>query len=244
MTAKRLKTGDMASVTEGSGPVGLTLTGTDAADRLSGMDGNDFLAGGAGGDKLRGAAGNDKLRGEAGNDVIQGGGGNDQVYGGTGVDFIFGGSGNDTLHGDSGPLTARGSDLAGDLLDGGSGNDLLVIGDGLDTVTGGEGADRFLFKQNNPLTPLAAGSGPAFASITDFVAADDTLAFDVAGVLHDYPTANFIDGSAGGANRQPGSFYSGGAAGTAGQSVMVLTETGFASGALAVQAVVADCSTI
>ena len=225
-------------------PVGARLAGGMGNDELLGGDGGDVLRGGAGDDTARGGGGDDQLRGgggsdslygDAGSDLLQGGGKADMLEGGTGTDLLYGGEGDDTLMGDSGMATARGTDLAGDRLDGGAGDDLLVIGDGLDTVTGGAGADSFLFKQANPLTPLAAGTGPAFASITDFRAGEDTLTFDVAGIGEDSAAANFIDLSGGGG--AAASFYSGGAAGAAGENVVVLNETGFASGALAVQAI-------
>ena len=108
-------------------------------------------------------------------------GGDDTLYGGTQNDFVFGGWGDDVLHGDSGLATGRG-DLGADRLSGGRGNDALWIGEGLDAANGGEGYDTFAFKFSNPQTPLAAGTGAAFAAIEDFNASDDTLAFDVPGL--------------------------------------------------------------
>jgi putative nodulation protein len=211
----------------------------DGRDRLRGAKGDDTLFGQGGDDILRGEAGNDSLRGGTGSDLLEGGSGDDVLLGGTGTDLLYGGGGADTLMGDNGLRTARGTDLAGDVLDGGAGDDVLVIGDGLDTATGGAGADTFAFKQMNPLTPLAAGTGPAFATITDFDAAEDTLAFDVAGLGRDSAAANFMDLS-GGAGGPTASFYAGGAAGAAGENVVVLTEAGFASGLLAVQAIAGE----
>ena len=231
--------------------VGVRLAGRGGDDELTGGDGNDTLRGGAGDDTAHGGAGDDQIRGgggvdslcgDAGADLLEGGAGRDLLEGGTGTDLLYGNDGGDTLMGDSGAGAARGSDLAADRLDGGAGDDRLVIGDGLDTVTGGAGGDTFLFKQANPQTPLAVGTGPAFASVTDFRAGDDTLAFDVAGTGEDTAAANFTDlsGGAGGAGGAAASFYSGGAAGAAGEDVVVLTEVGFASGALAVQAVAGE----
>jgi Ca2+-binding RTX toxin-like protein len=228
--------------------VGVRLAGRGGDDELTGGDGNDTLRGGAGDDTAHGGAGDDQIRGgggvdslcgDAGADLLEGGAGRDLLEGGTGTDLLYGDDGGDTLMGDSGAGAARGSDLAADRLDGGAGDDRLVIGDGLDTVTGGAGGDTFLFKQANPQTPLAVGTGPAFASVTDFRAGDDTLAFDVAGTGEDTAAANFTDLS-GGAGGAAASFYSGGAAGAAGEDVVVLTEVGFASGALAVQAVAGE----
>ena len=212
------------------------LTGGRGDDTLDGGDGNDELRGAGGDDLLKGGKGDDSLYGDAGADALYGGAGNDTLFGGTGADILLGGAGNDVLYGDSGPETARGADLAGDQLNGGAGNDQLWIGDGLDSATGGGGMDTFGFRFSNPQTPLAAGTGAAFASITDFNAASDTLAFDVAGLGRDAAGANFADGSGGVAGGATTSFYSGAASGSNGERVVVLTDQGFASGALAVQA--------
>jgi Ca2+-binding RTX toxin-like protein len=210
------------------------IRGTPGKDRLVGTQENDRIQGLDGDDQLIGMMGDDKLFGGNGFDLLQGGRGDDMLFGGANSDVLMGGAGDDTLHGDNGFDQGRG-DLAGDRLDGGAGNDLLVLGEGLETATGGSGMDSFLFKFNNPQTPLAAGTGPAFTAITDFNTADDTLMFDAVGVGFDSAGANFIDKSNGGG--QPDSFFSGDAAMASGQSVMVLTDQGFASGLLAVQAV-------
>jgi Ca2+-binding RTX toxin-like protein len=209
------------------------ITGTAGNDRLRGKAANDTINGLEGDDWLDGGSGDDQIFGGAGFDILMGMGGNDMLFGGAGGDVLFGGVGNDTLHGDNGFGQGRG-DLNGDRLDGGVGDDLLVIGEGLDTVTGGAGNDSFLFKFNNPQTPLAAGTGPAFATIVDFDPDKDTLMFDAVGVGMDANGANFIDGSGGGG--QPLTFFSGAAAMTNGEAVMVLTDQAFASGLLAVQA--------
>lgn len=213
-----------------------TLEGGRGDDTLHGGGGEDDLLGDVGDDLLRGGKGNDGLFGEAGADALYGDAGNDVLYGGTGADILLGGAGDDVLWGDSGPETERGSDLAADRLNGGAGDDRLWIGDGGDSATGGSGMDTFGFRFANPQTPLAAGTGPAFASITDFNAASDTLAFDVPGLGEDAAGANFADGSGGVAGGAAESFYSGAASGSNGERVVVLTDQGFASGALAVQA--------
>ena len=195
-------------------------------DWSNGTDGDDFLKGGRG---------DDVLDGGRGFDVIHGGKGDDTLYGGTQNDFVFGDWGDDVLHGNSGPATGRG-DLGADRLSGGRGNDTLWIGEGLDAVNGGEGNDTFAFKFSNPQTPLAAGTGAAFAAIEDFEASDDTLAFDVPGLGMDAAGANFADGSGGVNGGATTSFFSGAASASNGERVIVLTDQGFASGALAVQA--------
>ena len=212
------------------------LTGGRGDDTLDGGDGKDELRGAGGDDLLMGGKGDDSLYGDAGADALFGGDGSDMLFGGTGADILLGGAGDDVLYGDSGPATARGSDLAGDQLNGGAGNDQLWIGDGLDSATGGGGMDTFAFRFSNPMTPLAAGTGAAFASITDFNAASDTLAFDVAGLGTDAAGANFAAGSGGVVGGATTSFYRGAASGSNGERVIVLTDQGFASGALAVQA--------
>jgi Ca2+-binding RTX toxin-like protein len=213
-----------------------TLTGARGDDTLSGGAGADLLLGGAGDDGLAGDAGADSLLGEAGSDVLRGGDGNDSLLGGTEADILLGGAGDDVLYGDGGPSTGRGADLAGDRLNGGAGNDQLWLGDGLDVATGGTGEDVFGFRFANPQTPLAAGTGAAFATITDFSAATDTLLFDVAGLGQDAAGANFAPGSGSVAGGAAESFFSGAAAASNGERVAVLTDQGFASGALAVQA--------
>ncbi|NKC34350.1 calcium-binding protein [Falsiroseomonas selenitidurans] len=222
--------------------VGSRLIGGAGADRLFGNvgddsiragGGDDTIRAGAGDDQVQGGLGHDAIRGEAGADRLLGNEGNDTITGGTGIDVLIGGAGNDILAGDSGNVTGRG-DLSADVLNGGSGDDTLLIGEGLDVVSGGAGADRFAFRFNNPQSPAAAGTAPAFAAIEDFSAAQDSFLFDAMGVGNDAAGANFLDGSGGGG--QVSSFYQGAAAGSAGQGVMVLTDTGFASGALAVQA--------
>jgi putative nodulation protein len=202
--------------------------------RSKGTWDDDLVMGAGGDDLLKGLVGNDTILGGDGFDLLKGGGGHDVLFGGAGSDVLMGGGGADTLHGDSGFDRGRG-DLAGDRLDGGNGNDLLVLGEGLETATGGAGMDSFMFKFNNPQTPLAAGTGPAFTAITDFSAADDRLLFDAMGVGMDAAGANFIDKSGGGGTVD--SFFSGAAAGAMGQSVVVVTDQAFASGALAAQAV-------
>lgn len=213
-----------------------TLTGARGDDTLDGGKGQDVLRGGVGDDILKGGDGNDLLLGGAGSDVLQGGAGKDSLFGGTEADILAGGAGDDVLYGDAGPTTARGTDLAADRLNGGAGDDQLWIGDGNDVASGGTGADIFGFRFANPLTPLAAGTGAAFATITDFSAASDTLLFDVAGLGTDAAGANFADGSGGVPRGAASSFFSGAAAQSNGERVMVLTDQGFASGALVVQA--------
>ena len=213
-----------------------TLTGGRGDDTLLGGTGDDEARGGQGSDQLDGGRGKDRLFGEAGFDLLDGGKGDDTLFGGTENDFAFGGDGDDRVHGDSGNSTGRGVDLGADLVNGGAGNDVVYAGDGLDVLTGGSGQDTFEFKFSNPVSSAAAGTAPAFASLTDFSAAEDTLAFDVTGLGIDAVGANFADGGGGVDGGATLSFFSGAAAASAGERVMVLTDQAFASGALAVQA--------
>jgi Ca2+-binding RTX toxin-like protein len=218
-----------------------SITGARGDDTLDGGAGEDDLRGGAGDDGLSGGAGADLLRGEAGFDVLRGGAGADTLLGGTEADNLAGGAGDDVLYGDAGPDAGRG-DLAGDRLNGGAGADQLWIGDGGDVATGGAGEDIFGFRFADPQTPLAAGTGAAFATLTDFSAATDTLLFDVPGLGTDAAGANFAPGSGGVAGGAAESFFSGAAAASNGERVMVLTDQAFASGALAVQAAVGEAA--
>lgn len=214
------------------------IIGTNGSDRLSGLLDDDRLRGLAGDDTLNGRGGDDRLHGDDGFDILQAGSGNDRLFGGRQNDNLYGGDGNDVLSGDTGRTAVKGSDLGADNLNGGAGNDTLQQGDGNDFLSGGDGMDTFAFKWKDPMTALAAGTGPSFSTIADFDPARDTLTFDVAGVGRDAAGANFIDGGAG--DGTPGgrasSFFKGDADDSNGQSVMVLTNTGFASGLDAVAA--------
>jgi hypothetical protein len=212
-----------------------SLTGARGEDTLEGGAGADMLSGLVGDDLLSGGAGTDMLLGGTGFDVLRGGAGADTLLGGTEGDNLQGGAGNDILYGDAGPSAGRG-DLAADRLNGGAGDDQLWLGEGNDAATGGAGADIFGFRFADPQTPLAAGTGAAFATITDFSAATDTLLFDVPGLGTDAAGANVAPGSGGVAGGAAESFFSGAAAASNGERVMVLTDQGFATGALAVQA--------
>ncbi len=211
--------------------------GSDDGDAMGDDGAPNTVSGGDGDDVLFGSDRADVLLGGSGFDLLDGGAGDDTLFGGPQNDIVKGGAGNDVLHGDSGLETARGSDLGADRLDGGDGFDLLWVGDGLDVLRGGAGFDFFAFKFSNPQTPLAAGTGAAFATIEDFDAADDTLLFDVPGLGEDAVGANFAPGSGGIPGGAAESFFSGAAAGAGGERVVVVTDQSFATGAAAVQAV-------
>ena len=98
-------------------------------------------------DWMAGNGGDDTLYGYAGDDRLNGNVGNDKLYGGLGDDRMMGGAGHDELYGEQG-------------------NDRLSGDQGNDRMTGGEGLDTFTFINKFGLD-----------TITDFVAADDTIQF-------------------------------------------------------------------
>lgn len=209
-----------------------TIIGNNNDEFLIGTADSDTIGGRGGDDVQFGEDGNDWLFGEDGFDILYGAAGGDALFGGRQNDFLSGGDGNDRLHGDSGRRTAKGSDR----LNGGNGDDRLFQGDGNDALTGGEGYDGFYFKWQDPMVALAAGTGRAFASLTDFRPEEDSLYFDVAGLGSDAAGANFIDGGNGTRGGIASSFFKGAVAASNGESVMILTDQAFATGADAVTA--------
>ena len=143
------------------------LEGGIGNDSLFGEADNDQLFGGAGDDFLDGSFGDDVLRGDAGADRLRGNSGIDDLDGGAGVDFLYGGDSNDTLVGGADNDILFGENGL-DSLNGGLGNDLVSGGGGSDTLTGGAGADTFRF--DAPISGID--------TITDFVAADDTISLN------------------------------------------------------------------
>jgi Ca2+-binding RTX toxin-like protein len=203
----------------------MSIIGTPAGDTLTGGQGDDLIFGRGGADLIAGWRGFDNLFG---------GPGNDRLFGGRDNDNLYGGIGNDVLQGDSGRGTVKGSDYGSDNLNGGAGNDVLHQSDGNDTATLGSGNDAFVFKWQDPMIPLAVGTGPSFTNLTDFNPDQDRLMFDVSGLGSDASGANFVDGGDGTAGGRAKSFFKGDAADSNGESVMVLTDTGFATGTDAV----------
>jgi Ca2+-binding RTX toxin-like protein len=215
---------------------GRTIIGTDNDQFILGTFAGESIFARGGDDIVQARAGNDRVFGEAGFDTLFGDGGNDRMFGGTQNDNVNGGEGDDILHGDGGLGTLKGSDFGSDNLKGGRGRDILYQSDGNDTLTGGADADMFYFKWQDPMINLAVGTGRAFATLTDFDARQDKLVFDVAGLGRDAAGANFIDGGNGIPGGKAASFFKGAAAMSNGESVMVLTDQGFATGADAVVA--------
>ena len=214
--------------------IGRTITGTDADQMILGGPNDDTIFARAGDDIVLGNDGNDRLNGEIGFDNLYGGRGNDRLIGGTQNDNAYGQDGNDVLMGDSGRQTVKGTDFGSDNLNGGRGMDVLYQSDGNDTLTGGADADMFFFKWQDPMINLALGTGRSFSNLTDFDARQDKFMFDVAGLGKDANGANFVNGGTGKAGSAAASFFKGATEGTNGESVMVLTDKAFATGAQAV----------
>jgi Ca2+-binding RTX toxin-like protein len=80
----------------------ITLSGTNAADKLAGTPGADVIAGQLGNDVIKGLAGKDVICGGSGKDTLKGGKGNDKLYGQKGKDTLEGGPGKDKLKGGAG----------------------------------------------------------------------------------------------------------------------------------------------
>ncbi len=159
-----------------------TLRGGSGDDTIIGNAGSDRLFGGDGLDRLYGGKDNDQLSGGGGNDILRGNRGNDNLNGGAGVDRLYGGGGNDRLKGGAGKDYLLGGN-GNDQLDGGAGNDVLRGNRGTDTMTGGAGQDTFRFKR-----------GDGVDTITDFVAADDTIRITVSGLGYNDLTLTNVGG--------------------------------------------------
>lgn len=115
--------------------------------------------------------------------TIDGNGGDDVITGSsTLANTLNGGEGNDNITGGS----------AVDTIDGGAGDDVITSGTGLDQLTGGAGSDTF--------DVVAGANGNIYATISDFVVADDTIQFTDQGAetfnstkVSLAPTATFQD---------------------------------------------------
>ena len=81
---------------------------------------------------------------------------------------------------------------------------------------------------------LAVGTGRSFTNLTDFDPDEDRFVFDVAGLGTDAAGANFVDGGDGTVGGRAASFFKGDTETRNGESVMILTDKGFATGAQAV----------
>ena len=108
---------------------GLTINGTNNADKLYGGRLNDRISGLSGPDFIHGGSGDDTIIG--GDDTSTQD--NDTIYGGKGNDLLLGGSGNDNLEGEDGD----------DTLEGGDGDDILRDYAGSNILRGQNGNDQF-----------------------------------------------------------------------------------------------------
>jgi Ca2+-binding RTX toxin-like protein len=147
-----------------SGPYGLTIDGTDAAETLFGSNRFDLIFAGGGDDTVSGGRGDDTILGRAGDDILNGG---------DGADTLVGGAGDDRLHGGNGH----------DWLNGGAGADTFVFNSGVDVI-----AD---FQQGIDQIVLDAGLWTGLTSAADLLFiygtyVDDRMTIDFAdgNILH------------------------------------------------------------
>jgi Ca2+-binding RTX toxin-like protein len=236
---------NLSSYTLGANVENLVFVGTTGNFAGTGNSLANIITGGAGADNLAGAAGNDTLIGGFGNDVLGGGAGADKMSGGSGDDIYLvdnagdvaneaAGAGTDTVRTTllsktlganlenlafigSGNFTGIGNTLnnvitggaGNDSLKGGAGNDTLNGGAGNDGLTGGTGLDSFLFNQTlNAVTNVD--------NILDFSVVDDTVLLS-----HVVFTALGPVGTL-----AAGEFFTGAAAGDAGNRIIYNSSTG------------------
>jgi len=143
-----------------------SVTGSAAANEIASGRGDDTINGGAGDDGLLAGSGNDQANGGSGDDVISLGRGNDAADGGDGNDTIYTGT-EDPFYSFSGT----------DTIDAGPGDDVIVVDEtdggppsGGHMLTGGDGDDSYIFRYAQDDN----------ATITDFDAATESLAFQIA----------------------------------------------------------------
>lgn len=171
---------------DGSDPVGMVITGTDAwedfdgttgGDTINGMGGDDSIFGYAGNDSLLGGAGDDELNGGFGADTLVGGDGDDQITA-SGEDVALGGTGDDNIRAfydqtETGMATLNGGDGAdqieidlesfvrqGAVVAGGDGDDTIYVsGAGKVVANGGAGDDHFELSDVGTKVSLTLGAG-------------------------------------------------------------------------------------
>jgi Ca2+-binding RTX toxin-like protein len=186
----------------GSGPVGLNLVGTSAADTLTGGALADTLSGGAGHDLLIGGAGDDVYVSGSDTKIMElAGGGIDTVQRsgnyalGANVEnlqLIGTSAGSGIGNNLDNEITGNG---AGNALSGGAGADTLSGGGGGDTLNGGVGADRLIGGAGADVFTFGAGDGKDV--ITDFGAGGEHDAIDVSARLGGSQGATLSDATSG-----------------------------------------------
>lgn len=121
---------DIMNKAAGTGAIGLTIDGTEAAETLFGSDLFDVIFAGGGNDTVSGGPGDDTIFGRSGDDILYGDDGADRIFGGAGDDWLDGGNGNDWLNG-------------------GAGADTFVFNSGVDVIADFEqGIDQIILDQS------------------------------------------------------------------------------------------------
>ncbi|PXW72173.1 putative secreted protein (type I secretion substrate) [Loktanella sp. PT4BL] len=148
----------------GSGPLGLTIEGTDAAETFLGSNRFDVIFAGGGDDTVSGGQGDDTILGRAGDDILNGGDGADTLFGGTGDDRLDGANGQDWLKG-------------------GAGADTFIFNSGVDVIADFEqGIDRIILDPDL-WTGLTSAADLLFIYGT-FADGRVTIDFDDGNILH------------------------------------------------------------
>ena len=183
---------------------GMSLGGSDTANRIDGNTGADTLNGNGGNDTLNGLDGNDTLNGGNGNDTLDGGAGNDVMNGGADTDTATYatatsavtvslllataqntlGAGTDTLAnietliGSAFNDTLTGNNSA-NTINGGGGNDTINGREGVDTMAGGAGDDRYFVDNAGDIVVETgnAGSDRVFTTVNYTLGAGQTIEF-------------------------------------------------------------------
>jgi Ca2+-binding RTX toxin-like protein len=172
--------GTLESVTSAAtaavtGPIGVLLQGTAAANILTGAASNDVLLGLGGNDTLNGLAGTDLLFGGTGNDILNGGDDNDVLNGEDGNDTLNGGLGEDTMNG-------------------GAGNDTFVVDNVGDSVSEALGGGTDLVRTSLTNYQLGANvENLTYTGNSDFTGTGNAQANTITGGVGN----DFLNGGAG-----------------------------------------------
>jgi Ca2+-binding RTX toxin-like protein len=166
---------ELLETTDATGTAALALVGNGNGNHIVGNDGDNLINGGGGVDQLIGRGGNDTYHVDNAADQVfeMGGRGIDQVR--ASVSYtLTAGADVEVLRpfslGSTDAIDLTGNE-AGNSIYGNNGNNVLGGGDGNDQLTGAGGQNSFLFD-----TALNATFN--VDTITDFIAADDTILLD------------------------------------------------------------------